>query len=156
MAKLEVGALDEYLDMLSKIESSKSEVIIKKSLYEGGKTVADEIKKEINGLAISDNPFKGITADEKKDLKKGFGIAPVQKKDGDFNIKIGFDGYGHKTRSKKFPKGVPIPLTARSIISGTSFRSKNDFVGRATRRVKKKAIEKMDEVINEEFKKEME
>lgn len=80
---------------------------------------------------------------------------PCSIKNGAHDVKIGFDGYGSKP-TRKYPKGVPIPLTARSIISGTSFRPKNNFVRRAVnRKKKKKAIERMDEVINERFKKEM-
>lgn len=155
MAKMEICSLDEYLDMLSKLEKEKTQKIIEVSIFSGAAIVADEIKKEINNLPVKDSMHHGVTLEEKKDLKKGFGIAPLQKKNGDQNVKLGFDGYGHKTKSKKHPKGAPIPLTARSIISGASFRDKNDFVGRAVKRVKKRAIEKMDEVINEEFKKEM-
>lgn len=155
MAKMEFGALDEYIDLLKGFEKEKTQTIIECSIYKGASIVANEIRSEIDKLPVNNNPHLGITKEEKKDLKNGFGIAPMQKKNGDFNVKIGFDGYGHKTNSKKYPNGVPIPLTARSIISGTSFRTKNDFVRRATNRVKKKAVEKMDEIINEGFKKEM-
>lgn len=155
MAKLELGALDEYIDLLKSFEKEKTQTIIECSIYKGASIIANEIRSEIDKLTVNKNLRLGVTKEEKNDLKNGFGIAPMQIKNGDFNVKIGFDGYGHRTSSGKFPKGVPIPLTARSIISGTSFRTKNDFVGRATRRVKKKTIEKMDEVINEEFKKEM-
>lgn len=155
MAKMEFGALDEYIDLLKGFEKEKTQTIIECSIYKGASIVANEIRNEIDKLPVNKNPHLGITKEEKNDLKKGFGIAPMQIRNGDFNVKIGFAGYGHKTSSGKFPKGVPIPLTARSIISGTSFRIKNDFVRRASNRVKKKAIEKMNETINEGFKKEM-
>lgn len=155
MAKMEIKALDEYIGLLKGLEREKTQTIIEHSIYDGAAIVADEIKKEIDGLMVNRNPHKGVSKEDKEDLKRGFGIAPMQFKSGEHNVKIGFDGYGHKTNSGKYPKGVPIPLIARSIISGTSFRTKNDFVRRAVNRVKKKAIEKMDETINEEFKKEM-
>lgn len=153
MAKFEINALDEYIDMLSNFEKKTTQQIIKTSIYNGANIVADEIKKEIKKLPVDSSPFKGITKNEKKDLIKGFGIAPLQIKDGNHDVKIGFDGYGHQT--KKYPQGIPIPMLARSIISGTSFRNANDFVRRATNRVRKKAVEIMDETINEEIKKEM-
>lgn len=155
MAKMEFGALDEYIDLLKGFEKEKTQTIIECSIYKGASIVANEIRNEIDKLPVNKNPRLGITKEEKNDLKNGFGIAPMQVRNGDFNVKIGFDGYGHKTSSGKFPKGVPIPLTARSIISGTSFRTKNDFVRRAVNRVKKNAIEEMDKTINEEFKKEI-
>lgn len=155
MAKMELGALDEYIDLLKGFEKEKTQTIIECSIYKGASIVANEIRNEIDKLPVNKNPRLGITKEEKNDLKNGFGIAPMQVRNGDFNVKIGFDGYGHKTSSGKFPKGVPVPLTARSIISGTSFRTKNDFVRRAANRVKKKAIEEMNETINEKFKKEM-
>lgn len=155
MAKMEFGALDEYIDLLKGFEKEKTQTIIECSIYKGASIVANEIRNEIDKLPVNKNPRLGITKEEKNDLKNGFGIAPMQVRNGDFNVKIGFDGYGHKTSSGKFPKGVPIPLTARSIISGTTFRTKNDFVRRAVNRVKKNAIEEMDKTINEEFKKEM-
>jgi hypothetical protein len=78
----------------------------------------------------------------------------VQKIADSIDVKIGFDGYGHKTRN--YPGGVPVVLTARAIISGTSFRHKNDFVRRAVSRAKEKTVETMNNVIEEEIKKEME
>lgn len=156
MAKLEVGPLDEYIEQLSKFEKGeKLREVITISLYEGANIVANEIKNEIDNLSTSERWIDGVTKIEKNDLKKGFGIAPMQYKGGDYDVKIGFDGYG-QTKTKKHPKGIPIPLTARSIISGSSFRSKNDFVRRAVGRVRKKSINKMNETINKKIKKEME
>lgn len=153
MAKFEIGPLEEYVDMLSNLEKKTTQNIIKVSIFNGANIVADEIKKEIEKLPIDKSPLKGITKKEKNDLIKGFGIAPLQIKDGNYDVKIGFDGYGHKT--KKYPQGIPIPMLARSIISGTSFRNANNFVKRATNRVKKKTIETMNKTIDEEIKKEM-
>lgn len=154
MARFEVKALDEYVDLLSSMNEKKSKEIIEEAIYEGAGIIADEIKSEIEGLKTGKSAHDGVTETEKKDLIEGFGIAPMQYRNGAHDVKIGFDGYGSNP-TKKYPKGVPIPLTARSIISGTSFRPKNNFVRRAVRRKKNKAIEKMDEVINEGFKKEM-
>ena len=51
------------------------------------------------------------------------GISPI-KHDGDYiNAKVGFDGYG-SIPTKKYPKGVPNQLVARSVNSGTSFLKK--------------------------------
>ena len=154
MARFEVKALDEYIDLLSSMNEKKSKEIIEEAIYEGAGIIADEIKSEIEGLKTGKSAHDGVTENEKKDLIEGFGIAPMQYRNGVHDVKIGFDGYGSNP-TKKYPKGVPIPLIARSIISGTSFRPKNNIVRRAVNRKKSKAIEKMDNTINEKFKKEM-
>lgn len=154
MARFEVKALDEYVALLSSLNEKKRQEIIQEAIYEGAGIIADEIKNEIKGLKTGKSAHDGLTEIEKKDLIEGFGITPMQYKGGVHDVKIGFDGYGSKP-TKKYPKGVPIPMTARSIISGTSFRPKNNFVRRAVNRKKSKAIEKMDNTINEKFKKEM-
>lgn len=154
MAKIEFKELDKYMKSLENLSSRKQKDIIEHSLYHGAKVIADEIKKEMEGLPTAENMHKGVTDIEKKDMIDGFGISPMRNQEGTHDVKIGFDGYG-SSPTKRFPKGVPIPLTVRSIISGTSFRKKNNFIQRAVNRTKKKAIEKMDEVLNEKIEKEM-
>ena len=154
MSRLEMQALDEYVSLLKDLEKEKVVDAIHISIYEGAALTADAIKDEIKNMNVSDNLMEGITQSEKDDLINGFGISKMQNNGGDTNVKIGFDGYGHKTR--KYKKGVPVALTARAIISGTSFRRKNDFVRKAVNRIRKKAVQRMDDVINEIFKKEME
>lgn len=154
MAKLNIQPYEEYMAMLENLSNKDMEVTITSALFEGAKIVADEIKDEMKRLQTSDNMYLGLTDIEKKDLIDGFGIASVQHRNDVYDVKIGFDGYGSKP-TVRWPKGVPIPLTARALISGTSFRRKNDFVRRAVRRKKKIAIEKMNEVINENIMKEM-
>lgn len=154
MASIENDDLNDYIKELEKLEKKTTQKIIGSSIYAGAGIIADEIKKEIDGLKVGNEGGRlNVTAVEKKELKEGFGIAPLQYRNGDYDVKIGFAGYGHKT--KKYKQGVPIPLIARAVISGTSFRNKNDFVGRAVRRKRKMCLNKMDNVFNEEIEKEM-
>lgn len=61
------------------------------------------------------------------------------------NVKLGFDGYnGMKT--KKYPKGQPNVLLARSIESGSSIAKKRPFVAPAVRKTKKAAEETMAKI----------
>lgn len=161
MARFEIKALDEYVDLLASVPKKKDK-IIKSALYEGANIVADEIRKEMNSLQVVSHGvydekagrYKiGMTDIEKKDILDGFGISPMEKKNGEINVKLGFDGYGHRTR--KYPNGIPITILAGAIIHGTSFRHKNDFMRRAVNRSKKKAINEMDQTINKEFEKEL-
>ena len=73
---------------------------------------------------------------------------------GYLNVKLGFDGYG-RTKTKKYPKGVPNQLIARSVNTGTSFRKRNPFMDRAVRAKRKLAEKKMMETMGEGMKKEM-
>lgn len=154
MAKMNIQPYEEYMAMMENLANKDMEEIISSTLFEGAKIIANEIKSEMKEMKTHENMHHGLTEIEKKDLIDGFGIASVRHSNDVYDVKIGFDGYGSRP-TVRWPKGVPIPLTARSLVSGTSFRKKNDFIGRAVRRKKKKAIEKMNETINEKIKKEM-
>ncbi len=155
MAKMQIEGLEEYTKAIQRI-SENSDVVIVNSVYEGARIVADDMKKITvdNGIGSEKNKLDGISALQKADLIDGFGVAPI-KVDGDYtNTKLGFSGYG-RTKTKKYPKGVPIQIIARSVNSGTSFRKKNPFVQRTVNRIRKKAQQAMAQVIDEEIKKEM-
>lgn len=140
---------DLYISKLERLQDEGREMI-GEAIYDGAGIVADAVKLQINGLRVEQKyaepgeKISTITSVQKKGLRDGFGISRM-KKDGDFlNVKLGFAGYnGQKT--KAHPNGVPNSIIARSLVSGTSFRSKNDFVGRgvtASRRKAEKAMEK--------------
>ena len=75
-----------------------------------------------------------------------FGVTPIDRDaNGNFNAKIGFDGYDSK--------GVANQLKARVIESGTSKKQKHPFVRPAVNATKKQAVTRMGEVIDEEIKK---
>ena len=154
IAKFEISPVEEYIKLLEQ-QGDNVQEIINKSIYQGAAIAADEIRKEINNLNVVEKVTqKGVLNWEKKALLKGFGISKLKKSGNVSDVKIGFDGYSdHITKTHR--NGVPIPLLARAILKGTSFRSKNDFIKRAVNRVKKKVILKMDETINEELEKEM-
>ncbi len=76
------------------------------------------------------------------------------KLDDGANVKIGFAGYG-KYKTKTWPKGVPVPVTARSLRKGTSWRVKDDPIGPAVRKVRKAAEKAMADRVEEEFEKRM-
>ena len=70
------------------------------------------------------------------------------------HVKLGFDGY-NKQRTKKYPKGQPNSVIARSINSGSTWRKKNPFIDRATRSSKAACEDKMAQIIESEIKKVM-
>lgn len=161
MARIAFKLGDEYALKISKLATNSASVA-KKAIYAGAKIVADEIKNNIQNLPEESfrylnlqfgDKFVGISKQQKQDLLDSFGIAPIsQDKNGDWNTKIGFDGYG-SFRSTKYPNGLPNQLLARAIESGSSVREKWPFVRPAVNKTKKAATTAMQEVIDEETKK---
>ena len=149
MAKIEMGkGFDAYLSALEKWEKKDNVPVMKMALYDGASVVLDALHQEISTWSGTD-PMNGPTSIDKEDLLKGLGISPMDYNGNDVDVKIGFAGYGHKNNEK----GVPIPMIARSIIAGTSFRNKYDFVGKVVRKNRNQSIEKMDETLNREIEK---
>ena len=136
MAKMTFKAGDEYALRLSKLASGSDE-IAKKAIYEGVKIVADK---------VNENLQKVISDKATGDLAASFGVTPIAKDDkGNWNAKIGFDGYDRK--------GVPNQLKARVLESGSSRQKKRPFVRPAINATKKEAIAKIEETIDKEIEK---
>ncbi len=161
MARMTFKLGDEYAVKLSML-GAKTHDIAKKAIYAGAGAVADEIRDNIEFLPDDtfrhldwDEKFEGVPAKQKQDMRNGLGVSPIQDdKDGNWNAKVGFDGYGAKTND--FPEGVPHALLARSIESGSSVREKTPFVRPAVRAMKRKVNDIMAKIIDEETKKIME
>lgn len=137
MARMTIHGLDEYAMKLSKLGTDGSK-IAKKVVMAGANPIADEIRKNLK------NNLKG-SGYSTGDLLDSFGIAPPDvDRRGNTNTKIGFDGYDRK--------GVPNPLKARAMESGTSTQPKKPFVRPAVSKMKKKAIEEMGKTLDSEIK----
>ena len=136
MARMTFKAGDEFALKLSRL-SADSDQIAKQAIYAGAKVVADEIKNSLEGVLSLE--FTG-------DLVDSFGITPImQDRDGNWNAKLGFDGYDRN--------GVPNQLKARALESGTSKQPKRPFVRPAVNRTRKKAQAEMARTIDEEINK---
>lgn len=141
MAKFQVGTgIDQYITQLTNLEY-QTEDLIGKAIYKGADIVADAIKANIESL-----PGSACTDVEKAGLISGFGIAKMQDENGYFNVKAGFDGYNDQV-TKKYPKGKPNSMIARSIEGGTSWKSKHPFIAPAVRSSKDAAEKAMAEEI---------
>lgn len=135
---------DEYALKLSRLVAG--ETIAKKAIYKGAGVIADQIRSNIDGIS-------GVHNYQKDDLKKALGITPMKEdKKGNWNVKIGFDGYGSRP-TQKYKKGVPNQLLARGVESGTSFRPKTPFVRNAVTTKRQAAIKAMQETIDKECEK---
>lgn len=137
MARMTISGLDEYALKLSKLGADAPK-IAKKVVMAGANPVADEIRKNLEKNLSGSKYSTG-------DLLDSFGIAPPGvDRQGNTNTKIGFDGYDRK--------GVPNPLKARAMESGTSTQPKKPFVRPAVSKMKKKAIEEMGKTLDSEIK----
>lgn len=157
MAKLTLNPnIDVYIADLTKLFSD-SEEICKRSAYEGARIVADKCRAGIEGLPVRSyskrsGMVSGVTASQKEGLLAGLGIAHFRNDGGFINVKIGMDGY-NSTRTNQFPNGQPNALIIRSLESGTSFRSRNPVITRATNSAKGAAEAAIQRQMDEEIKK---
>lgn len=146
MAKFQVGpGVDKYLSQLQNLEFQTDEMI-GNAIYKGADIVADAIKANIQNL-----PSSACTETEKAGLLSGFGIAKMQDENGYFNVKAGFDGY-NEDATKRYPRGKPNSMIARSIEGGTSWKPKHPFIGPAVRATKDQAEQAMAEEIEKQIK----
>lgn len=160
MAKLHFEGMAEYELKLSKLKNGSKEIAAK-AIYAGAAIMADEIKANIKELPVqmgargdSKNKINSITPVQKEGLMESFGISSLQEDHGFWNVKLGFDGY-NRTRTKKYPKGQPNAMIARSVESGTSFRKKNPFIKRAIKAKETAVVAEMGRIVDEEIKKMM-
>lgn len=139
MARLAFKAGEEYSIKLSELEVKYQDEIAKKAIYAGVEILADKIRENLE---------KVLSGESTGDLMRSFGVTPITiDKDGNYNAKIGFDGYGRD--------GVANQLKARVLESGTKDgkRKKKPFVRPAIRSKKQESINAMNRVIEEEIKK---
>ena len=156
MAKLKLQGLEEYENKLLKLQNLSREMI-GEAIYEGAGIVADAVKASIETIPIDDRyvtgsvTLYGITEAQKQGLRDGFGIARLQDDNGYLNVKLGFSGYNSQ-RTKNYPGGQPNSMIARSVNSGTSFRSRIPFVDNAVNQSKSAAEQKMKEKLDTSIK----
>lgn len=134
--------IDQYISHLSNL-ALESEEITKRGVYDGMKVVADAIVGNIGGI----RPGNGVSEQDIADLRGGFGIARIENRGGTINTKSGFAG--------KNSKGKRNSVVAREIESGTSYRSKQPFVGTAGRKAKAAAEQAIAKTIDDEINKRM-
>lgn len=159
MAKLKVNAGESISKMLDNLGKA-TDGIAKMAIYEGAKVVTDDLKGAINDLPEDNerylkgkDEYRSITKIEKKDLIDGLGISKIDVNEkGNYSTNVSVSGYG-SVSTRKYPKGVPNVLIARSIESGSSVRRKNPFWRKTVKSVTPKAQKVMEEKINEEIKK---
>jgi len=136
MARITFMASDDFAIALSKW-ATQSDEIARKAIFEGANIIADKIRSNLEGV---------LSEEATGYLVGSFGVTPIEKdSEGNWNTKIGFDGYDDN--------GVANQLKARVLESGSSRQPKRPFVRPAVNATKKQVVAKMNQVIDEEIKK---
>lgn len=138
--KITFPALDQYQDMMDEIAHCV-EPMCRAGVYEGARVVTDAIDAEISGL----NELNSI---QRYGLHRGLGIARMWNESTGPVTKPGFEGY-NDLRTKRWPKGQPNAMIARSVNRGTSWMPANRFVNRAVKKAKEAAIKAMSDRVDE-------
>lgn len=154
MATLKLEGFDEFQRSLENLGVHTRDVC-DAVVYAGAKVAADEVKKSVDGLQrVSDadalNAYrKGVptylSVSQKNGLRASLGIAPFRRSEGTTDTSIGFDGY-NDIKTKRYPKGEPNAMIARTVNSGSTYMIKQPFVRNAVSRAREKAKKAMAEV----------
>ena len=154
MAKCETISVDNFIKDLEGRETA-FKTIAGSAVYVGAGIIADELRKNIQGLperapGIIPNgqSRRGVTKYQKAALLDGMGISHMRNDNGTYDIKIGFQGYDDEV-TKQYPKGHPISMVARSVESGTSWLQKTPFIFPAYKNAHARAEQAMAEKLEQ-------
>jgi len=142
--KISFPGIDTYREQLEGLLRHVPK-LVNMSLYDGANVLANAVQEEINGL-------KELTPEARQGLHEGLGVAHFWH-DGEATVtKIGFEGYNSK-KTKRWPKGQPNAMIARSLIRGTSWQRANRFTQRAAKKARQRCVEAMKDRFDLELQK---
>lgn len=127
---------EEFSQLLNAVAGDTGIEVARAGVYAGAGVLADAVKAEIRDLPEQEGYMAPgyqrnvISSYDKSQLEQHMGISHIYHDGDKASAYVGFAGYTDKP-TKKFPQGVPVPLLARSLESGSSVRRKNSFVRRA-------------------------
>lgn len=143
--------LNKYIDKIVGMYDETTP-LLKQIVYDGADILADAVRSEIQKIPTGKTYM--LNEMQKAGLLHGLGIAHMRSSDGKVHTKIGMNGY-NLIKTKKHPNGQPNAMIARSLIAGTSFSAKYDFVSKAigsSRAHAESAMKKKcDELIEKQF-----
>lgn len=162
MPSIKVDGLDDVFAMLKRLGGDNIEDVQKVAVYHGMGVIRDEVVRQIQALPVQNGylpqnklPRNTITEREKRELIKHIGIAEMDVRNGIVSTAISFDGYTD-IKTKKYKKGLPAVLVARSINSGSSMRQKHPFMRQAQAAAKAKAVQAAEAAARAELQKRLE
>lgn len=142
--------------MLAGLTGDQAVTVMKAACYAGAGVLADALKAEIQSLPEEEGYMKPghkrdvIDKHDKRMLAERIGISQIAATTNKADVVVSFSGYNDRP-TKKYKQGVPIPLIARSIESGSSVRKKNPFIRRTFNRVQSEALQKAVDAGQEEL-----
>lgn len=145
----------DWLLQLSRMRKGSRE-IIEKALRSGANIMADELRSATASLPVDEHYAKsgemisGIKQAQKDGLLAGFGISPVDSDSGTYDVHVGWEGY-NSIVTKRWPKGQPNAMIARSVNAGTYFMRATPFIDRTRSKCKRKSEQAMENTIAEEI-----
>ena len=148
----------EYMAKLEKLGRETREKVCGPAIYKAADLVTDEIRGQLQRVpsdetwGTTSKPANGPSKIQKKGLYNSLGIAKIRDDDGFLNVKVGFDGYNELT-TKRWPKGQPNQMVARSVERGTSYMEGYAFVKKAMNTAKQPALAEMQKTADEEIEK---
>ena len=118
-------------------------------VYAGAGVVADTVRAALEALPvdsrksyiknIEQEPYSVITQTLKDELLASIGISEIEHTEDGANNAVGlFDGYS-SVRTNQYPRGIPLPMVARALESGSSVRRKHPFMRSSVAACKDKA-----------------
>ena len=158
MPKMKLQGLEEVSILINRM-AEQGETVAKAAVFAGAAKAAEELRKQVQALPEEEGYMKpgrkrqNVTRAEKEALLSHMGISHMDTDGGKVSAAIGFDGYAENIRTRKHPQGLPVPLLARSIESGSSVRQKNPFIRRAGNAVKATVQQTMEVAAYEQIEK---
>lgn len=156
MSRLDASGTDEMMELLRGL-GSETERVCSMALYKGAQITADALREATESLPTEPwhpvpgmrggRPLEVITEADKEDLLNGIGIAKFEHTGSGVSTAASFEGYTRRTE-RNFPNGVPLPMIARSIESGSSVRRKNPFIRRTVTAREPEIIDAMEETVH--------
>ena len=137
----------EFSALLSGLTGDAAVTVMKAACYAGIGVLADAIKTEVQslpeeeGYMVPGRKRNVVDAHDKKMLAERLGVSRIESTSDSANVVVSFSGYNDRP-TKKYPNGVPVPMIARSIESGSSVRMKNAFIRRAFNNAQTTALQK--------------
>ena len=154
MASFESQGLDDFIN-LAIFTDRQINSVIGRSIHPGARLMANAVKKAMKDIPVDDGSHhhgkrRGISTIQKEDLDKSFGIAKIRKTRHGWDVKLGFDGY-NRIVTKKYPKGQPNAMIARSINSGTSFMRSYPFMDMTVEANEEATVQKISDQFDKEL-----
>ena len=157
MAKFDASGTDEMIRLLNGL-GKETEKVCSMALYKGMQVAADALAEAIEALPTErfhpmpgsrngKEPLNVLTEDDKADMLAGIGIAKFEHTGNGVSSAASIEGYS-RHKSTRFPNGIPLPMIARSIESGSSARKKHPFIRKSFRAKEPQIQQAMEEAVH--------